>query len=491
MADLQAKMALFERFMKYVEKTPEYSRFLQTDDTPWKADSGDTAWMLTSTMLVLLMTIPGLALFYGGMVRVNNVLATAMQCLSITALVTFLWQCVGYSIAFAPVDQVRDHAFIGDSSRMWLLGVDMKSYHQNAPTIPESVFCMFQLTFAIITPAVICGSFAERMKYESMLVFMALWHIFTYCPLAHCVWHPEGFLFKTGLLDYAGGCVVEIPSGVAGLVSSYMVGHRVGFGIERFEPHNILLTFMGASLLWVGWFGFNAGSAGFSGDRTGLAMLTSQIAAAMASLTWMFTEWFIRKKSSLLGMMSGSIAGLVAITPACGYVDTTGAFVIGFLAGPFCYGGIQLKHYCGFDDALDAFGVHAIGALFGTLMTGLFARAHICGLNGWLYGNGNQFVCQIYGVLFAVGYTAVTTYLELKLIDMTLGLRVSAQHEAEGLDVSIHGESIVDTGGKKLDGSAHSRESNNGSTQDKSAEGGGTAGKDLAAFTDPIYGVNL
>ena len=449
----------------------------------WTLNSGDTAWMLTSTALVLLMTIPGLAIYYGGMVRVQNVLSTAMQSLSITCLITFLWLCVGYSISFAPVDLIRDHAFIGDSSRMWLQGLTVDSAHMLlASTIPESVYCTFQLTFAIITPALICGSFADRMKYESMMVFMTLWHVFVYCPIAHCNWHPEGFLFKKGVLDFAGGNVVHIASGMAGLMSTIVIGNRQGFGVDRFEPHNILLTFMGASMLWVGWFGFNAGSAGSASPRAGMAMITTQISTSVSALTWMMTECIVRKQPSVLGMVSGCVAGLVAITPACGYVDPTGAFIIGLVAGPWCYAGAQIKHYLGYDDALDAFGVHATGGILGGLMTGLFARAHICGVNGAFYGNAHQLIYQIYGVLFAVGYSGCISYLLLKAVDLTMGLRVDPKHEIEGLDSSVHGESVMGASAHGLDKSMNGNVSLGGSPKPQVTvvQGVGVPGSSLA-----------
>ena len=341
-----------------VNSSPADHRRLQTDDG---FDNGDTAWMLTSCALVLFMTIPGLALYYGGMARTKNVLAIAMQCFVITALITFLWLCFGYSLAFAPAN-ANGTAFklYGDASRFWLEGMTLNTFHQNAPTIPETVYCIYQLTFAIITPALITGAFADRMKFTSMLVFMTLWHFLVYCPIAHAVWHPSGFLYEYGALDYAGGNVVHISSGISGLVCSVYLGARKGYGKESFEPYNILLTVVGSSMLWVGWFGFNAGSAGGASHRAGMALLVTQIATGMATLSWMTVEWIIRKQPSVLGTVIGTVAGLVAITPASGYVDQTGAFFIGLLAGVLCYFGAQLKKLFGYDDALDAFGVHAL-----------------------------------------------------------------------------------------------------------------------------------
>jgi len=409
-------------------------------------DSGDTAWMLTSTALVLMMTIPGLALYYGGMVRVENVLSTAMQSFSITCLITGLWLAIGYSLSFCPARFINDSDVfspIGDSTGMWLQHLDLYSYNQLAPSIPESVYICYQLTFAIITPALICGSVADRMRFDTMLIFMLLWHIFVYCPLAHANWHPNGFMTRMGVMDYAGGNVVHISSGIAGLVSAIVIGKRAGFGTEEFKAHNILLTFQGASLLWVGWFGFNAGSAGGASNRAGMAMLTTQISTAVASLTWLITEWLVFKQyPSVLGIVSGAVAGLVAVTPACGYVDQTGAFVIGFLAGPWCYLGAQIKHKLGYDDALDAFGVHATGGMLGGLLAGCFARSSITWADGWFYGNGHQILVQIYGILFAVGWSGAVTFVLLKFLEVTMGLRVSAADEAAGLDSSVHGETI-------------------------------------------------
>jgi len=450
LSDIEAILADFiskSDFSNDIHHRALQSNTTTTDDAIVSFDTGDTAWMLISSAIILMMTIPGLALYYGGMVSVKNVLATAMQSLSITCLITFLWLCFGYSLCFGPVDFVPEHdSLIGDASRFWLLGMDLFSYHQLASTIPEAVFCTFQLTFAIITAALICGSFADRMRYGPMLVFMTLWHIFVYCPIAHANWHPGGFLFKAGTLDFAGGNVVHISSGIAGLASTLVVGNRKGFGTDRFEAHNILLTFMGASLLWVGWFGFNAGSAVAANSRAAIAMINTQIATACAALTWMLTEWIIRKQPSVLGMVSGCIAGLVCITPGCGFVDYTGAFVIGVLGGPFCYFGAQLKHKLGYDDALDAFGVHAIGGIYGGMMLGLFAKEEIGGFNGAFYGNGEQLLFQLYGVLVSIGWSGAVSLILLKLVDVTMGLRVTTGQEMDGLDSSLHGEGVGATG---------------------------------------------
>lgn len=411
-------------------------------------NDGDTAWMLTSCALVLFMTIPGLALFYSGMARTKNVLTIAMQCFVITGLITFLWLCFGYSLAFAPVNN-NGTAFrlFGDASRFWLEGLALDTYHQLAPSIPETVFCIYQLTFAIITPALITGAFADRMRFPAMIAFMTLWHFLVYCPIAHAVWHPSGFLNKYGALDYAGGNVVHISSGISGLVCAVYLGHRKGYGKEAFEPHNILLTVVGASMLWVGWFGFNAGSAGGAYDRAGMALLTTQIATGLSTLSWMITEWLVRGQPSVQGTVSGAVAGLVAITPASGYVDQTGAFFIGLIAGPVCYFGAQLKHYLGYDDALDAFGVHAVGGIIGGILTGFFATAAVSGRpNGVFYTDthygGRQLGIQLYAITFSVFWALILTFGILLVVDFTIGARVTEKEEEIGLDKSIHGESI-------------------------------------------------
>jgi Amt family ammonium transporter len=405
-------------------------------------DKADTAWMLTSTALVLLMTIPGLALFYAGMVRKKNVLATMMQSFGITALVTVLWAIVAYSLAFT--DGAGPTApFIGDFSRFMLHGMG-KDTLAPATTIPESVFMMFQMTFAIITPALITGAFADRFKFSALLVFITGWVLFAYAPIAHAVWATNtGFLAKAGVLDFAGGTVVHINAGVAGLVAALVVGKRKGFGTENFAPHNLAYALIGASLLWVGWFGFNAGSALTADGRAGMAMTVTQLATGAAALSWMAAEWIIRKKPSALGAASGAVAGLVAITPASGFVDPTGGLVIGLVAGVVCFwGATGLKHMLGYDDSLDAFGVHGVGGITGALLTGVFAVKDIGGTSGLLEGNAAQVLLQAEGVLYTVVWTAVVSYVLLKLIDLTIGLRVSAEEEAEGLDITQHGEVI-------------------------------------------------
>ena len=410
---------------------------------PVVLDTGATAWMLTSTALVLLMTIPGLALFYGGMVRKKNLLATMMQSFAVTCLVTILWAVIGYSLAFT-----GEGAFLGGMERFMLNGMDKLGLALPNP-VPESVFMMFQMTFAIITPALITGAFADRMKFSSMLVFMGLWLILVYCPIAHWVWSTDekgaavGFLGKMGVLDFAGGTVVHINAGVAGLIACLVMGPRKGFGTDNMAPHNLSLSIIGASLLWVGWFGFNAGSAVAADGRAGMAMAVTQIATAAAAMSWMCAEWILRKKPSALGIISGAVAGLVAITPASGFVDPKGALIIGLIAGVVCYwGATGLKHALKYDDSLDAFGVHGIGGITGAILTGVFAVEKIGGTAGLLEGNSGQVLTQIYGVLITLVYTAVVSFILLKLIDMVMGLRVTAEEEREGLDLALHGETV-------------------------------------------------
>jgi Amt family ammonium transporter len=402
-----------------------------------KINSGDTAWMLTSTALVLMMTIPGLALFYGGMVRKKNVLATLMQSFAVTCVVTILWWLIGYSWAFTP-----GSAYLGGATRALLNGMTiMKDANKItvshlALTIPETVYAMFQLTFAIITPALIAGAFADRMKFSAMLVFMSVWSLVVYCPIAHWVWEPSGWLAVKGVLDYAGGTVVHINAGIAGLASCLVLGKRVGYGKEAMPPHNLTLTLIGASLLWVGWFGFNAGSAGAADGRAGMAMAVTQIATAAAALSWMFAEWVVKGKPSVLGIASGAVAGLVAITPASGFVGPTPAVIIGIVAGVVCFlAATSLKSALGYDDSLDAFGVHCIGGIIGALLTGVFASKEISGADG-------SVIIQLWGVGTTLIYGFVMSFLILKVIDMTIGLRVTEEQEREGLDLSLHGERV-------------------------------------------------
>ena len=401
---------------------------------PPTLDSGDTAWMLTSTALVLMMTIPGLALFYGGMVRKKNVLSVLMQCFAIACLMSVLWMVAGYSLAFS-----GGGAYLGDFAKMFLAGVGKDSLQG---TIPETVFMTFQMTFAIITPALIVGAFVDRMKFSAMLWFMGVWLIVVYAPIAHWVW-GGGFLGKAGVLDFAGGTVVHINAGVAGLMAALALGKRTGLGSESFAPHNLTLSVIGASLLWVGWFGFNAGSAVAANGAAGMAMAVTQIATAAAALAWMFVEWALRGKPSVLGIVSGAVAGLVAITPASGFVGPTGALAIGIAAGIVCYwAATSLKRSLGYDDSLDVFGIHAVGGIVGALLTGVFAQEAIGGTSGLFEGNAGQVITQGWGVLVTVVYTAVASFIILKLVDVVIGLRVDSDTEREGLDLNLHGETV-------------------------------------------------
>ncbi len=397
---------------------------------------GDTAWMLTSTVLVLMMTIPGLALFYGGMVRDKNVLSTLAHSFATTCLVTLLWYIAGYSLSFT-----GGNAFIGGLGRLFLQGMGRDTVTARSMAIPESVYMSFQLTFAIITPALISGSFAERIKFSAVLWFSALWLLAVYAPIVHWIWSTRGWLAHLGVLDFAGGTVVEVNSGVAGLVTALVVGRRVGYRREAMAPHNLVLTILGASLLWVGWFGFNAGSAVSSGGLAGMAMATTQIATAAAAMTWMFAEWSARGKPSVLGMASGAVAGAVAITPASGFVDPSGALVIGMAGGIACFWAVTyVKNLLGYDDSLDVFGVHGIGGIVGLLLTGVFAIKAIGGTAGALQGNIGQIGKQAIAIGAVAAYDAIMTFVILKLVDLVIGLRPTEEQEREGLDISQHGE---------------------------------------------------
>ncbi|HEY0838386.1 MAG TPA: ammonium transporter [Azospirillum sp.] len=396
---------------------------------------GDTAWMITATALVLFMTIPGLALFYGGMVRKMNVLATVMQSFAICCLASILWMVIGYSIAFT-----EGTPFFGGLDKMFLAGIGKDSL---SGTIPETVFVVFQMTFAIITPALMAGAFADRMKFSSMLVFIGLWSVLIYAPVTHWVWGPGGYLLKDGVLDYAGGTVVHINSGVAGLVAALVIGKRKGYPEQNFMPHNLVLSLIGASMLWVDWFGFNAGSALAADGRAGMAMLVTQVAAATAGMAWMFAEWMAKGKPSVLGIISGAVAGLVAITPASGFVGPMGALAIGAVAGVLCFwAATSLKKALGYDDSLDAFGVHGIGGIVGAVLTGVFAQEAIGGTAGLLEGNAGQVMTQIYGIAATVVYSAIGTAVLLKVVDVIIGLRVDEDIERDGLDLALHGETI-------------------------------------------------
>ncbi|TAJ33476.1 MAG: ammonium transporter [Reyranella sp.] len=407
-------------------------------------DTGDTAWLLMATVLVLMMNIPGLALFYAGMVRKKNVLATAVQAFAIAALVTVLWFMFGYSLAFT--DGGALNGVLGSLSRAFGAGL-LGSVHDLAKTVPENVFLMYQATFAVITPAIIAGAFAERMKFSAMMWFMGLWLLFVYVPVAHWVW-GGGFLGAAGVLDFAGGLVVHLNAGIAGLVCCIVLGKRQGYGQEYMAPHNLVLTLIGTSLLWVGWFGFNAGSALASGELAGSAMLNTHIAAAVAALVWMAIEWAARGKPSVLGILTGAVAGLGTITPAAGYVEPWAAMVIGFLAGAVCYwASVILKTRLGYDDSLDVFGVHGVGGILGSIMVGVFATKAINDVAkgqavGLVDGNGGQILTQLYGVVAIGVFCAVATWIILKIVDVAIGLRVTKDEETEGLDTALHGERV-------------------------------------------------
>ena len=396
-------------------------------------DTGDTAWMLTSTVIVLMMTIPGVALFYAGMVRKRNVLATLMQSFAITCLVTIIWMVIGYSLAFSN----SGSSWVGNMDLAFLSHVSVDAING---TIPDTVFIIFQATFAIITAALITGAVAERMKFSALLWFIGAWSIVVYSPVTYWVW-GGGFLGDAGVLDFAGGTVVHINSGVAALVAAIMLGKRKGFGVENLAPHNVGLTMIGGAFLWVGWFGFNAGSAVGANGSAGMAMAVTQIAAAAAGLTWMIVEWLHHKKPTLLGIVSGAVGGLVAITPASGFVGPLGALCIGFAAGIVCYWGAAiLKPKLGYDDSLDVFAVHGLGGIVGAILTGVFAVEAIGGTPGALEGNSGQILIQIEGIIATIVWSGVASAVILFVIDKVIGLRVDKDEEAEGLDLSQHGE---------------------------------------------------
>ncbi|MEE8310290.1 MAG: ammonium transporter [Hyphomicrobium sp.] len=393
--------------------------------------------MLTSTALVLMMTIPGLACFYAGMVRKKNVLSVMMQVFATCCLMTILWMVVGYSLAFT--DGGGWNAYVGGFDKLFLAGMGKDSM---SGTIPESVFMTFQMTFAIITPALIVGALVDRMKFSTMLVFMAIWVVVVYAPITHWVW-GGGFLADAGVLDFAGGTVVHINAGIAGLVAAIVLGRRKGYGQENMAPHNLTLTVIGASLLWVGWFGFNAGSALAADSSAGMAMTVTQIATAAAALTWMFSEWLVHGKPSVLGIASGAIAGLVAITPASGYVDPKGALIIGLAAGIGCYiFSTGIKRALGYDDSLDVFGVHGVGGIIGALLTGVFAVEAIGGTAGLLEGNFAQVPIQFWGIMATVIWSGLATFVILMVLKVLMGLRVSEAQEQQGLDLALHDESL-------------------------------------------------
>ena len=422
---------------------------------PPRIDTGDTAWMLTSTALVLLMTVPGLALFYAGMVRKKNVLATLMQAFAICCLVSITWTVIGYSLTFT-----TGSPYVGDLSRFMLNGIGaniskgsdigftlgLGSSNPTVTTIPETVYMMFQMTFAIITPALIAGAFADRMKFSAMCIFMVLWSIVVYAPIAHWVWSPIGWVAAFGAIDFAGGTVVHINAGIAGLMCAIVLGKRKGFGHDDMAPHNLTYAVIGASLLWVGWFGFNAGSAVGANGRAGMAMAATQIATAAAALGWMFVEWIVKGKPTVLGIISGAVAGLVAITPASGFVLPGPSIVIGLAAGIGCYfAATTLKHALGYDDSLDCFGVHGVGGIIGALLTGVFAYGPLSATDaapGGTAGGLHQLGIQAEAVCVTLIWSGALSFVLLKIIDLTIGLRVSSDYEVEGLDMTLHGERI-------------------------------------------------
>ena len=400
-------------------------------------DAAGTGWLGVSTALVLLMTLPGLALFYGGMVRKKNVIATITQSVGVFAVVSLVWFIAGYSLAFGANGNAALQPFIGSLDMLFLNGVSLKTANALLPGIPEFLFISFQMTFAIITPALITGAFAERFKYSALLLFTALWSLLVYAPICHWVW-GGGFLGSAGVLDFAGGAVVHVNSGVAGLVCAIFLGRRKGYGTEVITAHNPVLTMIGASLLLVGWIGFNAGSAGAANDLMGVALLNTILAAAAAALTWKIVEYIEKKKVSLIGMLSGVVAGLVAITPAAGFVDPKGAVIIGLIAGPACYASsVWIKKLLRYDDSLDAFGIHGAGGLIGALLTGVFATTAINSLS-----EGANVGAQALGLLWTIVYSAVGTLIILFICKFTTGLRVSEAEEAAGLDTSLHGEAL-------------------------------------------------
>ena len=400
-------------------------------------DSGDTAWMLTSTLLVILMIVPGLALFYGGLARSKNMLSVLVQVFVVFSLISILWAVYGYSLAFS-----GDGNFFGGFDKLFLKGVTPDSIGA-LPTVPEYVFIAFQGTFAAITCCLIVGAFAERIRFSAVLLFMAIWFTLSYVPMAHIVW-GGGLLAKDGALDFAGGTVVHINSGIAGLVGAYMLGKRVGHGREAFTPHSLTLTMVGASLLWVGWFGFNAGSAGAANGGAGLAFINTVLATAAATLTWSLGEAMHKGKASMLGAASGAVGGLVAVTPAAGFVGPMGAIVIGGLAGFVCLWGVSgLKRLLKADDAFDVFGVHGVGGILGAILTGVFAAQSLGGTGGLTpdtFSMGAQVWIQTKSVLFTVVWSGVVSFIAYKIVDLLIGLRVSEEEERQGLDISSHGE---------------------------------------------------
>lgn len=417
--------------------------FAQTAAAP-KVDAADTAWMLGATGLVLMMTIPGLALFYAGMVRKKNVLATMAQCMAATFLVSLLWAFIGYSLAFT-----GDGTYIGTLDRLFLNGMTLDAISPLAKTIPENLFMIYQMTFAVITVALVAGSVADRMRFSAFLLFCVFWLLLVYVPIAHWVW-GGGFLGAYGVVDFAGGLVVHVNAGVAGLVAAYVIGSRRGYGSENLSPHDLTLAVIGTGLLWVGWFGFNGGSALGANSRAAMAIVSTHLAACAGAFTWMALEWYLRGKPSVLGMISGAVAGLGTITPASGFVMPMQAVLIGLIAGSVCFWACTwLKIKLGYDDSLDVFGVHGVGGLTGTLLAGVFAAGALSatpelpgGVSGLLEGNAQLLWAQCYGVAVTALWSGVLTFVILKVISIFVPLRVRHEDEIMGLDVSQHGEAL-------------------------------------------------
>ena len=400
-----------------------------------KLDSGDTAWMLTSTMLVILMVIPGLALFYGGLVRSKNMLSVLAQVFVIFSLITVLWAIYGYSLAFG-----GEGKFFANFDKLFLIGITPDTLSSMLKTIPEYVFVAFQSTFAAITVALIVGAFAERIKFAAVIIFSVLWFTFSYIPMAHMVW-GGGLLGADGALDFAGGTVVHINAAMAGLVGAYMVGKRIGFGKEALPPHSLTLTMVGASLLWVGWFGFNAGSAGAANGIAGLAFINTILATGAAAIAWITAEALHRGKASMLGAASGAVAGLVTITPAAGFVGPMGSIVMGIIAGPLCLWGVSgLKRLLKVDDVCDVFGVHGVGGILGAILTGVFCAKGLGGIEPEGYNMAHQVWVQVESVLVTIVWSGVVSFVAYKIADLTVGLRVSEESERQGLDITSHGE---------------------------------------------------
>ncbi len=402
-----------------------------------KIDAADTAWMIVATALVLMMSVPGLALFYSGMVRKKNVLATMAQTFAATALCSVLWMAIGYSLTFTGAGPV-----LGTLNRVLMRGIGLDTISPLAPTIPEALFFIYQMTFAVITVALVAGSVADRMRFSAFLWFSALWLLIVYVPLAHWVW-GGGFLQKAGVLDFAGGTVVHLNAGVAGLVGAYLLGARRGYGADNFAPYDLSLAVIGTGLLWVGWFGFNGGSALAANSRAVFAITATHLAASMGALTWMALEWWVRGKPSVLGMISGAVAGLGTITPASGFVLPWHGLIIGLAAGVVCfYACTWLKLACGYDDSLDVFGVHGIGGATGTLLVGVFATRSVGNVSGLLEGHPMQVLIQLYGIVVTLAWSALASFLLFKAVSVFIDLRVDRQSEMEGLDVTQHGEAL-------------------------------------------------